>query len=164
MAKKTQITGIQSRLLMVAAGSIALLTVSGCAATNPSTPVIVDSPVASSASAETAASGDHLAVAEKFKPSEGWSLIKESDRTKKDGTKIHHKKWDTGSQLPTVDDIRGVFEDNGFTVTQCYEGINNCTGTAADGSVEISMTATRWTNEKTGEFDHNDITLETMSR
>lgn len=157
-AKKNTIT----KLSLLAAGSLALLAMTGCAPVNHDTP---EPTTEQTSSSSTEATGAHLSVASSFEKSSDWSLIKESDRTKGSDTQIHNIRWDTGSKLLTVDDIKALFKENNYTVSECYEQITNCVGTAQVDrtSVDVSISANAFYNSKNNGLDHNEVALETSS-
>ena len=146
-------------MALLVAGSFALLALSGCASNEPegrNYPVIPVPPTQSIAV-------DHIGVSADFEPASDWKVIRESDRTKPSGTKVHNIRWDTGDKLLTVDDIKALFDKNGYTLNECFEQIGNCTGTAPveSGTVDVSMTATAWTNSETKEVERKELSFET---
>ena len=152
-----------TKISVVVAGGLTLFALAGCASPEPegrNLPIVESS---SSSSAGTAS--DHLDVSADFAPASDWTVIRESDRTKPDGTDVHNIRWDTGDKLLTVDDIKVLFDENGYTVNECFEQIGNCTGTAPieGGTVKVSMTGTAWTDSQTKELDRNELAFETST-
>lgn len=154
-----------SKLTLLAAGSLTLLAMTGCAPSS-NTPDVTKTPAPASSSSSAGKASSHLDVSANLKPASDWTVIRESDRTKSDGTKIHNIRWNTGSKLLTVADIRSLFDENGYTVGQCFEQIGNCTGTAPidGGTVKVDMTATAFSNSQTQKLDHNELSFETSMK
>lgn len=155
-----------SKLSLLAAGSLALLALTGCTPNN-NVPDLPATPAPTTSSASAVASS-HLDVSANFQPDSEWTIIRESDRTKKNDTvKVHNIRWNTGDDnLLTVTDIKALFDENGYTLDECFEQIGNCIGTAPieGGSVDVSMTATKWSDAKTGELDRNELSFETSTK
>lgn len=149
-----------TKITLMVAGGFALLALTGCASSEPEGRNV---PIIESPSSSPAVVSDHLGVSAAFKPASDWTLIKESDRTKPSGTKVHNIRWNTGGKLLTVADIKALFDENGYTVNECFEQIGNCTGTAPieSGTVDVSMTATAWTDSETKKLDRNELSFET---
>lgn len=149
-----------TKFTLMVAGGFALLALTGCASSEPEGRNV---PIVESPSSSPAVVSDHLGVSAAFEPESGWEIIRESDRTKPSGTKVHNIRWNTGDRLLTVDDIKSIFDENGYTVTECFEQIGNCNGTAPieSGTVDVSMTATAWTNSETKKLDRNELSFET---
>ena len=146
---------------LIVAGGLTLFALAGCASPEPEGR---NFPIAKSPSSSAAGNANnHLDVSADFEPASDWTVIKESDRTKPDGTEVHNIRWDTGDKLLTVDDIKVLFDENGYTVTECFEQIRNCTGAAPieGGTVKVSMTGTAWTDSQTKELDRNELAFET---